>query len=365
MDAGDWSGIQDYEREKTGFLLDMMELLGYDAVTVGEREFNYGYRYLVELTEKSKLPVVSANIRDKATGKLVWKPYVVVRKQGFRVAITGLFQPTIQLKAGGDSVQVDDPVATAQQLIPEMRQKADVVVVLSHLGRTESLDLASVVSGIDVLVVGHQPSLILAGRKVNATMAVHSGTQGQNVGETLLYMEGKKVGEIAGKVVILMPEVGERADVAKLAKDFEDQQNERLKKKQQEEALEQVKQTGAGDRFLGMDACISCHQPQYDQWKTTAHAHAFATLESQSKEATPDCVSCHVTGWNLSGGYRNQATTQGLKNVQCETCHGMGTMHNMFDATAAAPAESLCVTCHTPDNDPSWNYAAKLPKVVH
>lgn len=365
MDAGDWSGMQDYEREKTGFLLDMMRLLGYDAVTVGEREFNYGYRYLVELAKKTKVPVVSANIRDKATGKLVWEPYVVVKKQGLRVAITGLFQPTIQLKTGGDSLVVDDPQATAAKIVPEMRKKADVVVLLAHLGRTESLDLAAAVPGIDVLVVGHQPSLILTSRKVNQTMAVHTGTQGQNIGETLLQIEGKKVADATGKVVILMPEVGERADVAKLVKDFEDAQNERLREKQKAEALSQVKQSGAGDRFLGMNTCVSCHQPQYEQWKSTAHAHAFATLEKQAKEATPECVSCHVTGWNQSGGFRNQATTAGLKDVQCETCHGMGTEHNMFDAKAAAPPESLCLTCHTPENDPSWNYAAKLPKVVH
>jgi hypothetical protein len=357
--------MQDYEREKTGFVLDMMALLGYDAVTVGEREFNYGYRYLVELTRKSKVPVVCANLRDKASGKLVWEPYVIVRKQGLKVAVAGLFSHTLQLKTGGDSVVVDDARATAEKLVPELRQKADVVVLLSHLGRTESLDLAGVVPGIDVLVVGHQPSLILTSRKVNQTVAVHGGTQGQNIGETLLFLEGKKVADATGKVVILLPEVGERADIAKLAKDFEDAQNERLKKKQQEEALSQVKHTGAGDHYLGMSACISCHQPQYEQWKSTAHAHAFATLEKESKEATPECVQCHVTGWNLSGGYRNQATTAGLKDVQCETCHGMGTLHNMFDATAAAPPESLCVTCHTPENDPSWNYAAKLPKVVH
>ena len=71
----------DYERDKTGFLLDVMTLLKYDAVTVGEREFNYGYEYIKQLTEKSKVPVVSANVRDKATGKAIWKPYIVVRKQ--------------------------------------------------------------------------------------------------------------------------------------------------------------------------------------------------------------------------------------------------------------------------------------------
>jgi hypothetical protein len=76
-------------------------------------------------------------------------------------------------------------------------------------------------------------------------------------------------------------------------------------------------------------------------------------------------VQCHVTGWTKSGGFQSQATTAAMANVQCEVCHGMGTEHNMFAQAAAAPPESLCVNCHNSVNDPSWNYAAKLPKVVH
>lgn len=343
----------------------MMGLLGYDAVTVGEREFNYGYQYLLDLTKKSKVPVVSANIRDKKSGKLVWKEHIIVKKQGYKVAITGLMSPTIQLKTGADSVTIDDPLATALRVIPELRKKADVVVLLSHIGRTEGLDLASQVEGVDVMVISHQPSLVLASRKVNNTLTVAGGTQGQNIAETLVYMAGNQVTDATGNVKILMPEVGERADIAKLVKDFEDVQNARLKEKQQEEALSRIKEGGTGERFLGMDACISCHEPQYEQWKGTAHAHAFQTLEAQSKEATPECVSCHVTGWSSPGGYMNQVTTSGMKNVQCEMCHGMGTAHNMFAEKSGPPSEQLCLSCHTPDNDPSWNYAAKLPLVVH
>ena len=58
-------------------------------------------------------------------------------------------------------------------------------------------------------------------------------------------------------------------------------------------------------------------------------------------------------------------TTAKLTNVQCENCHGMGTEHNMFAEKTGPPSEELCLTCHTPENDPSWNYAAKLPLVVH
>jgi hypothetical protein len=342
-----------------------MDLLGYDAITIGEREFNYGYAYLKDLIKKRDYQVVSANIRDAATGKRVWKEYVVVKRNGVRVGITGLLNPTITFSGNaGDSVVVDDPLGIAQELIPRMKKEADVIVLLAHLGRTEAYDLASQVDGIDVLVVGHRPSLVLRSREVNGAVAISSGTQGQNVGETLVHMTDGAVGTMDSKVVILTPTVGENPEIAKLQKDFETQFNETLRKQQQEQAVK-----AGGDvnttKFLGMDACVSCHEPQFEQWKTTPHAHAFETLEKQSKEATPDCVKCHVTGFSEPGGYRNQVTTAKLKDVQCEVCHGVGSDHNMFDATKEPPPESVCITCHTAENDPSWNYAAKLPLVVH
>ena len=365
MDAGDWSGAAPHEDVKGPFFMDAMQLLGYDAVTVGEREFNYGYKLFLDQASKRKLQIVQANIRDKATGRLLWKPYIIKNKMGFKVAIAGLISRTVPLGAAQDSTIVDDPLVVAQKLIPEMRKKAQVVVLLAHMGRVDAEDLATQVPGIDVLVVGHHPGLVLTSRKMSNTVSVASGEQGQNIGETFLDCDAGKCTAREGKVTILMPEVGERVDVAKLAKDLEDAVN----KKQREETAKNVV-TAATARpgephYLGQDACVSCHQSQYDQWRGTAHAHAFDALVKQSKDATPECVSCHVTGWTKTGGFVSQASSGGLINVQCEVCHGMGTQHDMFSAKAAAPPESVCVTCHNPVNDPSWNYAAKLPKVVH
>src|SRR6185503_18773784 len=103
---------------------------------------------------KRKLTVVQANIRDKATGKLLFKPYIIKNKQGFKVAIAGLISRTVPLGAAQDSTIVDDPLVVAQKLIPELRKKAQVVVLLAHMGRVDAEDLATQVPGIDVLVVG-------------------------------------------------------------------------------------------------------------------------------------------------------------------------------------------------------------------
>jgi len=368
VDAGDWSGAQPYEDAKGPFFMDAMQLLNYDACTVGEREFNYGYKlFLEQAAKRNKLTIVQANLRDKATGKLLFKPYIIKKKQGVNVAIIGLISRTIPLGLAQDSTIVDDPLMTAQKLIPEVRKKAQVVVLLAHMGRVDAEDLASQVPGIDVLVVGHHPGLVLTSRKLASTVSVASGEQGQNIGETYVDCDAGKCTAREGKVTILMPEVGERADIAKLSKDVEDAVNEKNKKMTQTSL---VNQNGPAlkpgmPHFLGQDACVNCHQPQYEQWRSTAHSRAFDTLVKQSKDATPECVQCHVTGWSKPGGFVSSASSGGLSNVQCEVCHGMGTQHDMFSGKPAAPPESLCVTCHNPTNDPSWNYSAKLAKVVH
>lgn len=366
VDAGDWSGVASTEQPKSPFMLDMMQLIGYDAVTPGEREFGFGYKYFLDLVRQRKLTVVSANLFDKASGKAPFKPYVVVKKQGVKIAIGGLIGKAIPMGAAQDSVLIQDPLVVAQKLVPEMRKKAAVVVLLAHMGRVDAEDLAAQVPGIDVLVIGHHPGLVLTSRKVNQTISVASGEQGQNVGETHVDIEGKLTEAREGKVLVLMPEVGERADIAKLAKDLEDTLSARQRKQQQEAAATSNNTNRPGQpRFLGQDACVSCHPAQFEQWKSSPHALAFETLKKAGKEATPECVSCHVTGFQQPGGFQSAATTASLMNVQCESCHGKGTAHSMFAGGQGAVAESVCVACHNTAQDKDWNYAVKLPKVTH
>jgi len=52
-------------------------------------------------------------------------------------------------------------------------------------------------------------------------------------------------------------------------------------------------------------------------------------------------------------------------NVQCESCHGMGTMHEAFANPHKTVTQGVCVTCHQGENDPDWNWEKKLPKVAH
>jgi Cytochrome c554 and c-prime len=369
VDAGDWAPdpAKPHEDAKFAFQLETMALMGYDAAGVGERELGFGYEKLQGMAAKSKTPILSSNLIDKKTGKPAFKQSVIVKKGGLKVGIFSVIGAKVELPAGsGEKLTIDDPIATAQKMVAELRKQADVVIALTHLGRVEGEDLAAQVPGIDVVILAHRAGFVAQGRRVNNAITVASGEQGQNVGLTKLALDGKKVTDLSSETLILLPEVGERADLAKLAKDFEDAQNALLQKEQQQSQLQDSKkQQPGGDQYVGSETCMSCHKPQFEQWQSTQHAHAFATLQRVQKDATPECVQCHVVGFQRPSGYVNAQTTGKLMNVGCESCHGYGTRHDMFAKDGGKVAEAVCITCHQPANDPGWNYAAKLPRVSH
>lgn len=121
--------------------------------------------------------------------------------------------------------------------------------------------------------------------------------------------------------------------------------------------------------YVGDRACVSCHKPATRFWKKTVHAQAWKTLVEVGKEAHDDCVSCHVTGFGEVGG-SSLGHTRGLQDVQCEVCHGPGSIHvekkgkeTPFAGRLQTP-ESVCVHCHNEKHSDTFQYQAYLRDVL-
>ncbi len=118
--------------------------------------------------------------------------------------------------------------------------------------------------------------------------------------------------------------------------------------------------------YAGVDACEACHTEQVEHWKTTHHAGAYQTLVSDAKQFDLSCASCHVTGWRKPSG-AELVETRGLENVQCEQCHGPGSLHaedpDKFDLKSKVP-EDVCGECHTPEHSDTFEYNAYLRDVL-
>lgn len=118
--------------------------------------------------------------------------------------------------------------------------------------------------------------------------------------------------------------------------------------------------------FVGMQECSSCHKKAFEMWKTTKHAAAWETLETQSKEGHLDCVYCHVTGFGEPGG-STIAVNEELRDVQCEVCHGPGSLHVEADGDGhiiRRPDEDRCVSCHNPEHSDTFQLEAYLRDVT-
>ena len=92
---------------------------------------------------------------------------------------------------------------------------------------------------------------------------------------------------------------------------------------------------GVNGKYVGSEACQTCHEQSYRVWKKTPHSHAFVMLHNAKppRNFDPECISCHTVGCNTQkffpyeSGYLSHKHTPHLMNVGCEDCHGPGEKH--------------------------------------
>jgi hypothetical protein len=110
-----------------------------------------------------------------------------------------------------------------------------------------------------------------------------------------------------------------------------------------------------------------CHPAARQVWDRTRHAAAYQALVPQFKEFNLDCVSCHVTGYERPGG-STVTHVDGLRNVQCEVCHGPGSKHveAPLDPSriVAHPGPTVCLDCHHPPHVEGFDALAKLNDIL-
>jgi hypothetical protein len=121
--------------------------------------------------------------------------------------------------------------------------------------------------------------------------------------------------------------------------------------------------------FVGDRACGKCHEKAMALWKTTVHAKAWKTLVDGGKTGDDECVSCHVTGYGEVGG-SSLGFTKKLEAVQCETCHGPGSIHVAEEGLEEPPAvrlessESHCIRCHNLKHSDTFQFQAYLRDIL-
>lgn len=200
LDAGDmFQGLPFANIEKGHSMIDIVNKVGYDAMTVGNHEFDFGANNLLEIQKKLDYPMVVANVSKD--GKQVFDAYVIKEVAGAKVGIFGLATPETAFKTHPDNVKgyvFEDIVKSAQKAVDQLQaEKVDVIIMLGHLGLYEGEDTSDLVAknvdGIDLIIDGHSHTTLEEGLLVEDTLIVSTGNSLSNLGKVVLTLEDNKV----------------------------------------------------------------------------------------------------------------------------------------------------------------------------
>ncbi|MFV2034814.1 MAG: metallophosphoesterase, partial [Halocynthiibacter sp.] len=165
LDGGDqFQGSLFYTYYKGRVAAEMMNLFGYDAMTLGNHEFDDGPEVLRDFITSLNFPVVSSNIDVGAEAPLsdVMNRSVVIERGGEKIGLIGLTpQNTDELASPGDNVSFIDPVVAVQAEVDKLEaQGVNKIIVLSHSGYELEMRVAAETTGVDVIVGGHSHTLL-------------------------------------------------------------------------------------------------------------------------------------------------------------------------------------------------------------
>ena len=203
VDAGDFSQGTTYVSVTKGAdAVTMMNAAGYDVVTLGNHEFDYGYAQLKENMSKAKFKVVCADVFNENGTPIFDANYTYTTKSGVKVGFFGMETPETQTKANpalikGLTFATDDAFTKAAADQVAALKDADVVICLAHLGIDaesapyRSTDLYAAVKGIDFIIDGHSHTVMTKGEKGEPIQS--TGTAFANIGVIVIDNATKKI----------------------------------------------------------------------------------------------------------------------------------------------------------------------------
>lgn len=202
----EYSVNKELDKQRTAVNLQALKMMGYDAVAIGDEEFNFGQDFMEQEIEKSKLPFLSSNIKVKGSLE-----YVVKDISGVKIGILGA-SPTVP---GQPQLKIAEPTESIKSTVEKLKQQEKVaaVILLSHLGEGMDLQLLQEVSGIDFIISGHsvfgQDKATPAGNGV----LLRPAWQGRKLGKLELELEKGKIKSYNAELIGLGKEVPDDSQI--------------------------------------------------------------------------------------------------------------------------------------------------------
>ena len=365
---------------KYDWTANALNIMGYEATTFGEDDLQLSVGSLLLSMANSKSGLfVSANVSVEPSFDMKFKTFSA---KGKKIGITAVLGDESAKKIGNADIKLDRAVESLKKVMADLKnEKCDYLILIAQASLEESRIYAQEVPGFSLLITSGgygEPTFRPEQIEGTATQMVQMGIKGMYAGLFGLFDDPAQ--PFRYQRIALSSQFPDSPRIAELFGKYQDQ-------------LKTVSYEGLGLRpvshpssreFVGSEKCGECHTTAFDIWKNTPHAHATDSIveppeRTMARHFDPECLSCHVTGWNpqkfhpYRTGYESLEATPLMVANGCENCHGPGAKHaaaelGEIDADSQLKellrndmklpmdkARDKCLECHDIDNSPDFH----------
>ena len=382
--------------------LQSLITMGYSAVGFGPQDLRMDLLSVVINWDAGQSPFVSANVAILGFDSGFTRRYRVIDAGGMRIGVTTVLgEKQVARFENSDELTVVDPAQALAEVLPELRAAhCDQLVLLSFADPDQTKQLARQFPEFDwVVTAGGAEEPPNTPSKIEGTTAhlVEVGHKAMYVAVVGLYKDGSTPWRYQR-----VPLDARFADDPAIHQLFVAYQRQLQTLGLEGLGIKPVPHP-SGREFAGSDTCVDCHTAADEVYIHTTHAHALATLQNLNPPRCydPECISCHVTGWDPQkyfpyvSGYLSEQLTPQMANNGCENCHGPAAEHvaaengdiDVDDAGLERLRAQLrievvenegnkddqvfghvvqkCMQCHDLDNSPDFDFQKYWPDVKH
>jgi len=369
-----------------------LKTMNYAAIGLGPDDLKISSDELFSTTANSEgqpSAFVSANVSVLA--REFTKEYEIIQAGGKKIGVTAVLGAQYAKAVPAGDISASDPAAALAKVWPKLQAaKCDLYVLLAFAGLEESQALSQRFPGFQVVVTAGadgEPERVPAMVPKSGAMLVQTGVKGMYVGIVGLFNDQAK--PLRYQRVPLDDRFGDSREILSLMARYQDDLKEAGFTSLGLKPLPHP----TGRKFVGSQKCKDCHEDEFKIWQKSPHSHATDSLVHPGERSEiarhhdPECISCHVTGWQpqrfkpYETGYWSLKQTPLLTGSGCENCHGPGGNHvaaengdiEVDDATIARYKREMrltlteakknkCISCHDLDNSPDFHKPGAFEK---
>lgn len=167
--------------EKAHLMIESFNLMGYDAIGIGDDDLTLGKEFLLEISKKANFPFLSSNLFDEVSGKNCFQLSLIKEVHGLRIGIFSLLSPDLFTSSSDPrkkGLNIRPPIEVAKTMVKELKPKTDLIILLSHLGYAKDIELAQSVQGINIIVGGHTGINLVYPLVIKNTIILETASRG-------------------------------------------------------------------------------------------------------------------------------------------------------------------------------------------